>query len=160
MFLSQKKYATDILSRAHMMTCKPCRTPADSQSKLGSTGTPVEDPTLYRSLAGALQYLTFTRPDIAFVVQQVCLYMHDPREPHLHALKRILRYLRGTLDHGIHIYAKSFNDLIAYSDADWGDALSPDDLHPAIVYSCPVTLFLPLAVTGSPHFLSLETAFF
>ncbi|GKC52475.1 ribonuclease H-like domain-containing protein, partial [Tanacetum coccineum] len=51
---------------------------------------------LYRSLAGALQYLTFTRPDISYVVQQVCLYMHDPREPHFSALKRILRYIRGT----------------------------------------------------------------
>jgi len=45
------------------------------------------------SLAGALQYLTFTRPDIAYAVQQVCLHMHDPREPHLAALKRILRYI-------------------------------------------------------------------
>ena len=55
----------------------------------------------YRSLAGALQYLTFTRPDIAYAVQQVCLHMHDPREPHLVALKRILRYLQGTLDLGL-----------------------------------------------------------
>ncbi|GJZ72953.1 ribonuclease H-like domain-containing protein [Tanacetum coccineum] len=54
-------------------------------------GTPVVDPTLYRSLAGSLQYLTFTRPDITYAVQQVCLYMHDPREPHFSALKRILR---------------------------------------------------------------------
>ena len=58
------------------------------------------DPTDYRSLAGALQYLTFTRPDIAYAVQQVCLYMHDPRESHLAALKRILRYIRGTLHLG------------------------------------------------------------
>ncbi|GKB11814.1 ribonuclease H-like domain-containing protein [Tanacetum coccineum] len=58
---------------------------------LGDGGTPVVDPTLYRSLAGSLQYLTFTRPDITYAVQQVCLYMHDPREPHFSALKRILR---------------------------------------------------------------------
>lgn len=73
-----------------------------------------------RSLAGALQYLTFTRPDIAFAVQQICLYMHDPREPHLHALKRILRYIRGTLDHGLQIHVSPTSDLRAYSDADWG----------------------------------------
>ncbi|GKB34490.1 ribonuclease H-like domain-containing protein [Tanacetum coccineum] len=54
-------------------------------------GAPISDSTLYRSLAGALQYLTFTRPDISYAVQQVCLFMHDPREPHLSALKRILR---------------------------------------------------------------------
>jgi hypothetical protein len=53
----------------------------------------VADPTFYRSIAGALQYLTFTRSDIAYVVQQVCLYMHDHREPNLGAMKRILRYL-------------------------------------------------------------------
>jgi hypothetical protein len=50
-----------------------------------------------------LQYLTFTRPDITYTVLQVCLYMHDPREPHLAALKRILRYIRGTLHLGLHL---------------------------------------------------------
>ncbi|GJZ03537.1 ribonuclease H-like domain-containing protein [Tanacetum coccineum] len=59
-------------------------------SKLGDDGDPVSDPTLYRSLAGFLQYLTFTRNDISYAVQQVCLYMHDPREPHFLYLKRIL----------------------------------------------------------------------
>ncbi|GJU96048.1 ribonuclease H-like domain-containing protein [Tanacetum coccineum] len=73
------------------------------RSKLGSDGDPVSDPTLYRSLAGALQYLTFTRPDLSYVVQQVCLYMHDPRDPHFTALKRILRYVRGTLDYGLQL---------------------------------------------------------
>lgn len=103
-----------------MLRCNPCRTPADTQTKLDASGTPVSDPTLYRSLAGALQYLTFTRPDISFAVQQICLYMHDPREPHLHALKRILRYIRGTIDHGLMIHVSPTDGLIAYSDADWG----------------------------------------
>jgi hypothetical protein len=70
----------------------PCSTLVDTQAKLSeATGDPVADPTGYRSLAGALQYLTFTRPDISYAVQQVCLHMHDPREPHLAALKRLLR---------------------------------------------------------------------
>jgi len=69
----------------------------DTNPKLPADGgVPVADPTDFRSLAGALQYLTFTRPDISYVVQQICLHMHDPREPHLAALKRILRYVRGT----------------------------------------------------------------
>ncbi|GKB05922.1 ribonuclease H-like domain-containing protein [Tanacetum coccineum] len=73
--------------------------------KLGSEMVdPVSDPTLYRSLAGALQYLTFTRPDISYVVQQICLYMHDPRDPYFTALKRILRYVRGTIDHGLQAF--------------------------------------------------------
>ncbi|GJY74426.1 ribonuclease H-like domain-containing protein, partial [Tanacetum coccineum] len=74
-----------------MVGCNSSRTPVDTESKLGDGGTPVVDPTLYRSLAGSLQYLTFTRPDITYAVQQVCLYMHGPREPHFSALKWILR---------------------------------------------------------------------
>ncbi|GKB82875.1 ribonuclease H-like domain-containing protein [Tanacetum coccineum] len=76
-----------------MVNCNPSRTPVDTESKLGTTGDVVSDPTLYRSLAGSPQYLTFTRPDISYAVQQVCLHMHDPREPHFSALKRIFRYV-------------------------------------------------------------------
>ncbi|GJY55513.1 ribonuclease H-like domain-containing protein [Tanacetum coccineum] len=119
MFLSQSRYAMEILERAHMLQCNPSRTPVDTESKLGADGDPVSDPTLYRSLAGALQYLTFTRPDISYAVQQVCLYMHDPREPHFSALKRILRYIRGTIDHGLQLFSASTTSLVAYSDADW-----------------------------------------
>ena len=61
----------------------------------------MSDPIDFRSLAGALQYLTFTRPDISYAVQQVCLHMHDPREPHLAALKRRIRYVSGTLHLGL-----------------------------------------------------------
>ncbi|KAJ9566478.1 hypothetical protein OSB04_002444 [Centaurea solstitialis] len=120
LFLSQQQYATQILERAKMLNCNPARTPTESAQKLGADGPPVTDPTLYRSLVGALQYLTFTRPEIAFAVQQICLYMHDPREPHFHALKRILRYIRGTLTHGLQIHVSPSSDLIAYTDADWG----------------------------------------
>ncbi|GJW70420.1 ribonuclease H-like domain-containing protein [Tanacetum coccineum] len=119
LFLSQSKFAEEILERAHMQHCNPCRTPVDTESKLGSDGDPVSDPTLYRSLAGALQYLTFTRPDISYAVQQVCLYMHDPRAPHFTALKRILRYVRGTLTFGLQIHASTTAQLTAYTDADW-----------------------------------------
>ncbi|GJU85533.1 ribonuclease H-like domain-containing protein [Tanacetum coccineum] len=94
LFLSQKKYAVEILDRAGMVNCNPSRTPVDIGSKLGATGDIVFDPTLYRSLAGSLHYLIFTRPDISYAVQHVCLHMHDPREPHFSALKRILRYVR------------------------------------------------------------------
>ncbi|GKE63125.1 ribonuclease H-like domain-containing protein, partial [Tanacetum coccineum] len=87
MFLSQRKYAIVILERAHMVNCNPSQTPVDTESKLGDDGDPM---TLYRSLAGSLQYLTVTRPNISYVMQHVCLYMHDPRKPHFSALKRIL----------------------------------------------------------------------
>ena len=87
--------------RAGMAACKPCSTPVDLNLKL-SAGDPISDPT-----------------DIAYAVQQVCLHMHDPREPHLAALKRILRYVRGTLDLGLHLRASSQTELVVYSDADW-----------------------------------------
>ncbi|GJW79899.1 ribonuclease H-like domain-containing protein [Tanacetum coccineum] len=91
MFLSQCKYVMEILEHAHMVGCNSSQTPVDIESKLGVGGTPVVDPTLYQRLTGSLQYLTFTRPDTTYAVQQVCLYMHDPWEPHFFALKRILR---------------------------------------------------------------------
>jgi len=68
-FLSQRQYALDILARHGMTDCKPCSTPVDTCAKASADGGPaVADPTNYRSLAGALQYLTFTRPDIAYAV--------------------------------------------------------------------------------------------
>ncbi|GJT69328.1 ribonuclease H-like domain-containing protein [Tanacetum coccineum] len=124
LFLSQKKYAVEILEKAHMVNCNPSRTPVDTESKLGVGGDPVSDPTLYQSLAGSLQYLTFTRPDISYAVQQVCLHMHDPREPHLSALKRILRYVQGTLHYGLQLFSSSTTDLVAYSDTDWAGCLT------------------------------------
>lgn len=121
LFLSQRKFAEDILDRASMYDCNPCRTLSDTVSKLpASSGSPVFDPTLYSSLAGTLQYLTFTRPDICYAVQQVCLFMHDPRALHLVALKWILRYIKGTLDFGLHLYHTHDFRVTAYSDADWG----------------------------------------
>ena len=120
LLLSQRQYMVEILHRAGMSDCKPCATPVDTNPKLPTDGgVPVADPTDFRSLAGALQYLTFTRPDIAYAVQQVCLHMHDPREPHLAALKRILRYVRGKLHLGLLLHPSAQSDLVVYSDADW-----------------------------------------
>nr|GEZ96684.1 ribonuclease H-like domain-containing protein [Tanacetum cinerariifolium] len=119
MFLSHRKYAMEILKRAHMVGCNPSQTPVDTESKLGDGGTPVIDPTLYRSLAGSLRYLTFTRPDITYDMQQVCLYMHDIREPYFSALKRILQYVQGTLDYSLQLFPSTTDFLIAYSNADW-----------------------------------------
>jgi hypothetical protein len=103
-----------------MADCKPCSTPVDTNSKLsGTEGPSVADPTHYQGLAGALQYITFTRPDISYAVQQVCLHMHDLREPHYALIKRILRYLHGTLDHGLRLRPTDISILVAYSDADW-----------------------------------------
>jgi hypothetical protein len=71
-----------------MFGCKPCSTSVNTEAKLSEDdGPPVADAMSYRSLTSLLQYLTFSKPDIAYVVQQVCLHMHTPQEPHPTALK-------------------------------------------------------------------------
>jgi hypothetical protein len=70
-----------------------------------------------------LQYLTFTRPDLAYVVQQICLHMHDPREPHLTAMKRTLRYLQGILDYSLLLRRSASSELTVYTDVDWAGCL-------------------------------------
>jgi hypothetical protein len=133
LFLSQKKYAEEIIERADMSSCKPSSTPVYTKAKLsGSSGNPYHDPTECCSLAGALQYLTFTRPDISYAVQQVCLFMHDPKTQHMSGLKRIIRYIHGTIDFGLHLYPSSIDKLISYTDADWAGC--PDTRRPTFGY--------------------------
>ncbi|XP_021979220.1 uncharacterized mitochondrial protein AtMg00810-like [Helianthus annuus] len=133
MFLSQQAYTKEIIDRAGMSSCKPAATPVDTKPKLGLTsGHDYEDPKLYRSLAGALQYLTFTRPDICYAVQQVCMYMHAPKVDHWNALKRIIRYLQGTSSHGLTIGASTDFSLRAYTNADWAGC--PDTTRSTLGY--------------------------
>jgi hypothetical protein len=118
--LSWAKYVAEILDNAGMTACKSTTTPVDTSPKLSaSTGPPVADPTEYQSLGRALQYLTFTHHDITYAVQQVCLHMHDPREQHLATIKRILRYVKGTLSHGLQLHLSSPASMVTYIDADW-----------------------------------------
>ncbi|XP_062188960.1 uncharacterized mitochondrial protein AtMg00810-like [Phragmites australis] len=119
-FLSQCQYALDLLQRVGMAECHSTATPVDTHAELSATeGVSVADPSEYRSLAGALRYLTLTRPELAYAVQQVCLFMHDPRERHLALVKRILRHVKGTLSIGLHIGTAPVCSLTAYSDANW-----------------------------------------
>lgn len=77
--VNQTKYAKELLIKAGMKHCKPSPPPSKPHTQLLiSEGTPLLDPTLYRSLVGALQYLTFARLDIAHVVGVVCQFMHQP----------------------------------------------------------------------------------
>jgi hypothetical protein len=74
-----------------MTDFKPCTTPVDLQAKLPiDSGPPVKDTSQFQSITVALQYLTFTQLDIAYVIQHICMHMHDPHEPHLRAMKCIL----------------------------------------------------------------------
>ncbi|XP_062161906.1 uncharacterized mitochondrial protein AtMg00810-like [Alnus glutinosa] len=108
-----------------MIGAKPCNTPCSFGSKLsGFEGSPLIDPAEYRSIVGGLQYCTLTWPDISFSINQLCQFMHSPTDKHWAAAKRVLRYLKATIDHGIH-YSKSSLQLNAYCDSDW--AGSPND---------------------------------
>ncbi|KAM1023651.1 hypothetical protein ACFX2A_045494 [Malus domestica] len=119
-FLNQSKYIRDVIHKAGMDSCKPAATPCKPHDQLViSGGSLLTDPSLYRSIVGSLQYLTFTRPDIAYVVNTVCQFMKSPMEMHYAAVKRILRYLQGTQHHGILYSAAKETTLTAFSDADW-----------------------------------------
>ena len=82
--------------------------------------SPSVDATPYRKLVGSLQYLAFTRPDISFAINKLSQFMHAPRQTHWKALKRVLRYLKGTIHHGLFLKRNSALTLSAFSDSDWG----------------------------------------
>jgi hypothetical protein len=85
-----------------MTDAKPVTTPMQSRLQLSKLdGDPMTDPSLYHSIVGALQYATITRPEIFFVVHKVSLFMHSQTEKHWSAVKRILRYLKDTISHGL-----------------------------------------------------------
>ncbi|XP_070667888.1 uncharacterized protein [Malus domestica] len=125
LFLSQQKYVNDLLVKTEMVDSKPCDTLCLPYHRLlKDDGEPYNNPIHYRSVVGAMQYLTFTRPDIAFSVHQVCQFMQCPMVSHYTAVKRILRYLKGTMTYGLS-YSHSALDIKAFSDADW--AGDPND---------------------------------
>jgi hypothetical protein len=78
----------------------------------------------YTGVVGALQYLTLTRPELAYAVQQVYVFMHAPTDTHFQLIKRIVRYIRGTSSYGLQLHRDSSHDLVAYPDMDW--ACCPD----------------------------------
>ncbi|XP_019158436.1 PREDICTED: uncharacterized protein LOC109155158 [Ipomoea nil] len=86
--LSQRRYMEDILTRAGMSDCKPLSTPASLSYSAAPSSELYENPTQYRRLAGALQYLTITRPDLSYAVNRLCQYMHAPTDDHWGLLKR------------------------------------------------------------------------
>ncbi|KAI0500262.1 hypothetical protein KFK09_018472 [Dendrobium nobile] len=124
-FLSQQNYALSIIKSANLSKCNKLSNP--SCTKLPVDIQPDEhlsDPTTYRQITGSLQYLTLTRPDIAYSVNQLSQHMHQLEPQHVYLLKRLLRYLQGTSDFGIPI-SKSKLCLTSFSNADWaGDPVS------------------------------------
>ncbi|CAN6690958.1 unnamed protein product [Malus baccata var. baccata] len=125
LFVNQSKNIKDLIHKAGMDSCKPATTPCKPhQQLLDEEGTVLTDPTLYRSLVGSLKYLTFTRPDIAYAVNSACQFMSSPTELHFAFVKRIIRYLQGTIQHGILYSSDTVLDLNAFSDSDWAADLN------------------------------------
>ncbi|RVW78751.1 Retrovirus-related Pol polyprotein from transposon RE1 [Vitis vinifera] len=134
LFISQLKYARDILTRAQLLDSKHVHTPMVVSQHLTVDGSPFSNPTLYRSLVGALQYLTITLPDIAHAVNSVSQFLHAPTIDHFLAVKRILCYVKGTLHFGLTFRPSTIpSALVAYSDADWAGC--PDTRRSTSGYS-------------------------
>ena len=119
--LCQKKYTLDLLKDTAFLDSKPASTPMLPETRLSKEGgTPLEDITSYRKIIGKLQYLTTTRPDISFAVQQLAQFLDCPTTLHLTAANRVLRYLKGSIGQGLFFSATSSLSLQAFSDSDWG----------------------------------------
>ncbi|KAE8657590.1 hypothetical protein F3Y22_tig00116989pilonHSYRG00496 [Hibiscus syriacus] len=120
-FISQESYAKEILKKFKMENCKPISTPAEYGIKMTKheEGESV-DPKFFKSLVGSLRYLTCTRPDILHAVGLVSRYMESPTTTHFKATKRILCYLKGTIDFDLFYSVSNNYKLVGYSDSDWG----------------------------------------
>lgn len=124
-FLSQRKYASDILLEFGMTKAKPLHLPMDIKLKLtADMGDVLPNPSTYQRLIGKLIYLTITRPDIAFSVQILTQYMQKPTTVHMQNAKRLLRYISGTVTQGILLASSSAAQLTAYCDSDWAGCVS------------------------------------
>ncbi|GKE04664.1 retrotransposon protein, putative, ty1-copia subclass [Tanacetum coccineum] len=118
-FINQSKYALKSLKKYGMESSDPVDTPMVEKSKLDEdTQGKAVDPTHYRGMIGTLMYLTASRPDLTFAVCMCARYQAKPTEKHLHAVKRIFKYLRGTINKGLWYPKDSSIALTAYADAD------------------------------------------
>lgn len=120
--VSQRKYVTDLLKETGMLGCKPSDTPIESGKKTSNVGEPV-DRERYQRLVGKLIYLSHTRPDIAFAVSVASQHMHSPKEAHLEAVYKILRYLKGSPGRGLFFKKSNCRDIEMFTDADWAGAV-------------------------------------
>jgi hypothetical protein len=122
MTITQRKYALDLLHRVSMENCRPTSTPLNVTEHLSreiGTFLSDEDSHRYRSVVGGLQYLTLTRPDISFAVNKVCQFLSQPTDVHWESVKRILRYVKGTLSTGLLFRKSASTGISVFTDADW-----------------------------------------
>ena len=121
--LTQTHYTISILHLLKMENYKPLSTPCPlSCSAVSKKHT--DDSHLDRRIVGALQYLNFTRLDISYAVNQACRSMHSPQPADWIRLKHLLRYLKGTITHGLYFNRLPANSITSFSDADWAGDVS------------------------------------
>ena len=120
--VSQRKYVLDLLEETGMLGCKPSDTPIEAGRRTKDDGNSV-DKEGYQRLVGRLIYLSHTRPDIAFAVSLVSQYMHSPKETHLQAVYRILRYLKNSPGKGLFFQKNASKDVEIFTDADWAGSV-------------------------------------
>ncbi|KAE8694561.1 Detected protein of unknown function [Hibiscus syriacus] len=119
-FMCQQKYAKDLLKRFGLLERKSISTPMEPNTIMcAHEGKDLEDATMYRQLVGSLIYLTLTRPDICYAVCVMIRYMKNPKKSYLEAVRRVLRYVKSTIDYGL-LYKKGGNcKLVSYCDTDY-----------------------------------------
>lgn len=121
---TQTKYAQDLLKKFSMDKSAACPTPMVAHRTLSaSKGESLENPSMYRSVVGALQYLTHTILDLSFTVNKFSQFLQAPTTTHWKALKRVFRYLQGTLQLGIQIKSSTSLHIAGFSDADWATSM-------------------------------------
>lgn len=119
-FLSQRKYALDIVAETGLLGSKPATIPIEPNYKLALVDGPsLPKPESYRQLVGRLIYLTFTRPELSYVVHILTQFMKSPRQGHMDAALRVARYLKGTPSQGKLLRSDSSLQINAYCDSDW-----------------------------------------
>jgi hypothetical protein len=124
-FLSHRKYVLDLLSEVGLLDCKPADTPIVQNHRLGEHTDQVStDKGRYQRLVGKLIYLSHTRPDIAYAVNVVSQFMHNPSEDHMNAVIRILRYLKSSPGKGLMFSKNDHLRVEGYTDADWAGSVS------------------------------------
>ncbi|XP_041995864.1 secreted RxLR effector protein 161-like [Salvia splendens] len=132
-FINPKKYILDLLAETRLMDCKRADTPIAVNHGLQIIkGTSLADRGKYQCLVGKLIYLSYTRPDIAYAVSVVSQFMHHPQNDHVEAALRIVKYLKGTFDHGVMFKRNNHLEIHGYTDADW--AGNPADRRSTVGY--------------------------
>ena len=118
-FISQRKYALEIIKDAGLLGATPIDTPMERGLKLSDKGDLLKDSGHYRRLVGRLIYLTVSRPDITYFVHVLSRFMHQPYKLHMEAALRVVRYLKNAPGQGLFFSSNSDFRLRAYCDSDW-----------------------------------------